>query len=402
VATALINSLPSPQFVHNLTKKQPVVPIKVAFFGEQGTGKTTSAALLAAALSKEYHNGAPVWVTDPELGWQFPKRRIFTPEGIELVQRTVPTYKAMMEDLRDAEQAGACAYVVELQKIWIELLATVRKECGNNWGNQLNSLWTAWVNRFLNSRLHCMALGRVGDVTDEILDDDGKLLKIKTGEKMKAGGSQSFGYEPHLVIRMKSEIKPARRKGQVIDGEGRILHCGYVLKDRTWELNGKILRWSDKDGYKPGGYRQVWESIRPHFNEVQATMGFVTLDTSANSSSVIDDDGNSEFYQARQRKEAIAGEIKACMDLFFGGRGKDDVQVRIAISDLIFGVKSKEAADALPIEKLERGLRILQGFERNVAPPVGMPSSKEEILITISEAIKEYDSGQTKMQELPF
>lgn len=388
--------------VAQIPKKLPIIPIKVALFGEQGTGKTTTAALLAAALSKELHGGAPVWVTDPELGWQFPKHRIFRVEGVELVQRTVPTFQAMMEDLREAERSGACVYAVELQKIWIELLKTVRKECGNNWGNQLNALWTDWVNHFLNSKLHCMALGRVGDVTDEILDERGEIQKIKTGEKMKAGGSQSFGYEPHLVLRMKTEIKPARRKGQMIDGEGRMLHCAHVLKDRTWELNGKIMRWSDKDGYKPGGYRQVWESIRPHFNEVQATMGFVTLDTSKNSSAMIDEDGNSEYYQARQRRDAIAGEIKACMDLFFGGRGKDDVQVRIAISDLLFGVKSKEAADALPVEKLERGLRILQGFERNVAPPVGMPSTKEEVLNKIAEAIREYDSGLSEMQDLPF
>lgn len=290
-------------------------------------------------------------------------------------------------------------YAVELQKIWIELLKTVRKECGNNWGNQLNSLWTDWVNRFLNSRLHCLALGRVGDVTDEILDEDGKLVKIKTGEKMKAGGSQSFGYEPHLVIRMKSEIKPARRKGQVIDGEGRILHCGYVLKDRTWELNGKILRWSDKSGYKPGGYRQVWDSIRPHFNEVQATMGFVTLDTSKNSSSMIDDDGNSEFYQMRQRKEAISAEIKACLDLYFAGRGKEEVQVRLAVTDLIFGVKSKEAADGLPIEQLERGLRILHAYEKF---PQHNLNGKDDVLKQITEAVREYDRGQSEEWEMPF
>lgn len=391
-----LNFNPQPQL---LIPKQRPIPLKVAFFGEQGTGKTTSAALLGAALSKEFHNGAPVWVTDPELGWQFPKHRIFKPEGIELVQRTVPTFKAMMQDLRDAERAGACVYAVELQKIWIELLATVRKECGNNWGNQLNKLWGEWVSAFLNSKLHCFALGRVGDVTDEILDEKGEILKIKTGEKMKAGGSSSFGYEPHLVIRMKSEIKPARRKGQVIDGEGRILHCGYVLKDRTWELNGKILRWSDKDGYKPGGYRQVWDSIRPHFNEVQATMGQVQLDTAANSSSLIDDDGNGEFYALRQRKDAVSAEIKACLDLYFAGRGKEEVQVRLAVTDLIFGVKSKEAADTLPLERLERGLRILHAYEKF---PQHQLDSKESVLKQMAEAVREYDRGESEEWEVPF
>src|SRR5437879_115878 len=48
-----------------------VVPIKIGWFGPQGSGKTTSAALLSLALSKEVYGGAPVYVTDTEPGWQF-------------------------------------------------------------------------------------------------------------------------------------------------------------------------------------------------------------------------------------------------------------------------------------------------------------------------------------------
>src|SRR5271157_581708 len=108
--------------IHNLPKKpvptpsatkSVVIPTKLAIFGEQGTGKTTTACLYAAAISKEFYGGAPVWGTDPELGMQFPRRTIFTPEKIEYQQRTVPTFQAMMQDLRDAERAGACVWMVE-------------------------------------------------------------------------------------------------------------------------------------------------------------------------------------------------------------------------------------------------------------------------------------------------
>src|SRR6185312_8424997 len=44
------SSTPAPAKVQPIQK---IVPLKIAWFGEQGTGKTTSAALLAAALSKE-------------------------------------------------------------------------------------------------------------------------------------------------------------------------------------------------------------------------------------------------------------------------------------------------------------------------------------------------------------
>jgi hypothetical protein len=380
-------------------QKATPIPTKLAIFGEQGTGKTTTACLYAAAISKEFYSGAPVWGTDPELGMQFPKHTIFKPEKIEFVQRTVPTFKAMLTDMRDAERAGACVWMVELQKIWIELLKTVRAKSGSNWGNELNALWTEYVAHFLNSKMHCIALGRVGDVTDDLVDDKGEITRVKTGEKMKAGGSNNFGYEPHLVLRMKLEQKPRRKGGKVEENAGRMNHVAYVLKDRTWALNGEEFRWSDKVGYKPGGYAQVWQSLKPHFAAVQETMGIVQLDTTASSEAMIDSNGNGEFYQARERKAAISAEIKACLDVSFAGRAKEDVQVRLAVTDLIFGVKSKEAADALPLEKLERGLRILHAYEKF---PVHKLESKEDVLSQVADAIAEYDRGESEEWEVPF
>jgi hypothetical protein len=393
-----------PQLVHNLEKKplvssSTVIPTKLAIFGEQGTGKTTTACLYAAAISKEFYGGAPVWGTDPELGMQFPKRTIFTPEKIDFQIRTVPTFQGMMTDLRDAERAGACVWMVELQKVWIELLKTVRKKSPNNWGNELNAMWTDYVAHFLNSKMHCIALGRVGDVTDDVIDDKGVITKVKVAEKMKAGGSNNFGYEPHLVLRMKIEIKPRRKAGQLIENGGRMNHVAYVLKDRTWALNGAEFKFSDKVGYKPGGYAQVWQALRPHFAAVQETMGFVTLDTTATSEAMISEEGNSEFFQMRQRREATSAEIKGCMDLFFGGQGKEEKQVRLAVNDLIFGVKSKEAADALPFEKLERGLRILHAYEK---VPNKVLDNREAVIAQIGECIAEYDRGESEEWDIPF
>src|SRR5438876_12018393 len=77
------------------------VPIKVAWFGGQGSGNATAAALLALARSKEVYGGAPVFVTDTEPGWQFLKP-LFAIEGVELIQRTEPTVKAMTATVTDS------------------------------------------------------------------------------------------------------------------------------------------------------------------------------------------------------------------------------------------------------------------------------------------------------------
>ena len=109
-----------------------------------------------------------------------------------------------------------------------------------------------------------------------------------------------------------------------------MVHRADVLKDRTRTLNGRTFRWTDKAKYEAGGYRQVWESIRPHFEEVQATMQRVTI-LAGSSQSLLSDSGDSEFYHQRQRKEAISAESKACLDLHFDGRGKEEVQIRLAV-----------------------------------------------------------------------
>jgi hypothetical protein len=114
---------------------------------------------------------------------------------------------------------------------------------------------------------------------------------------------------------------------------------------------------------------------------------------------MIDDEGHGEFYKERQKREVMTAEIKACLDLFFAGQGKEDKQVRIAVNDLLFGVKSKEAADALPIEKLERGLRILHAYEKF---PVHKLDNRDAVITQLTEAIAEYDNGQSDEWEVPF
>jgi hypothetical protein len=177
-----------------------------------------------------------------------------------------------------------------------------------------------------------------------------------------------------------------------------MVHRADVLKDRTWALNGRTFRWSDKARYETGGFRQVWESIRPHFEEVQATMQRVTI-LAGSSQSLISDSGDSEFYRQRQRKGAVSAEIKASLDLYFGGQGKEEKQLRLAVSELIFAVKSKEAADQLPLEQLERGLRILHAYEKVPQHNLG---SKDSVLQQITELTREYDQGQSKDWDMPF
>jgi hypothetical protein len=392
--------------------KQQIVPIKVGVYGGQGSGKTTSTALLALALSKEVYNGAPVAVTDTEPGWQF-LRPIFAMEGVELIQTTQPTFKAMLRDLRDAEKRGCCVWAIDsLTVVWQEVMKAAQGNRGQiqiqQWGD-IKAVWNEYTTTFLNSPMCTFALGRLGNEMEDVQDDNGKVKLVKTGTKFKAGGSESFGYEPHLLLEMSLERKSKVKQGSKLEGEGRMVHRVDVLKDRTWALNGAVIRWSDKPKYEKGGYRTVWQSIKPHFDRVQQTIAIVTLNPGASSNDLFDHDGNSEYYEKRKRRDVLVAEMHATMELLWGGSGKQEKQMRLRVFEHIFGFRTKEAADEASLEKIERGVRILQAFEKRVArekakePTVDILAKGDfEILAQLDIDISEYDQGTAEEENLPF
>jgi putative phage-type endonuclease len=101
--------------------------------------------------------------------------------------------------------------------------------------------------------------------------------------------------------------------------------------------------------------------------------------------------------EARQRR--LLTEVKNCLDFYFPGKAKTDAQIRVAICDLIFELKSCDLLDSLSAEKLERGWRILRAYERFANHDL---KTVEGILRQITDAIHEYDSGQSQEWELPF
>ena len=398
--------VPKPQ--PQLIKPAPVIPVKIGFMGEQGTGKTTSASLLAVALAKQFHGCAPIHVTDPELGWQFLEPVIFRREGIKLIQKTVPTFAAMCRDLRDAEREGACLWAVELGKIWTEILRTLQKAKPASWGSELSYMWMDFVAQFLNAKPHCLVLGRIQDIIEEVMDEEGRLKGMKVGEGMKAGGQRNnFGYEPHMVIRMYREQRPRVRKGKTLEGEGRVIHRAEVTKDRTWACNGKVFRWADRDQYQPGDFKYVWKDLQPHFEAVQKTMAFVSLDTVASSNELIGDDGRSEYFEKRDRKDVLIAELHAAMELLFGGQSREDKRMRLLVFEHVFGFRSKEAAEKASLDVIERGVRIIQAFEQRVkkektAGTEILGKGELEILAHLDIDIKQFDEGTAEEQELPF
>lgn len=391
-----------------------IVPIKFGIYGGQGSGKTTTAALIALALSKLFHDGAPVMVTDTEPGWQF-LRRIFKIEGVDLIQRTVPSFAAMMKDMRDAEREGACVHVTDQATIiWQDLMQSFKNKNGgripiNKWGD-IKQLWNGeYATLFRNSPLHCGVLGRIGNVMEEIAEENnqghltGDTKLITTGKQFKAGGGESLGYEPDFLLEMSLERKAKVTKGSKREGEGRMVHRADCMKDRSWALNGKVFRFSDKASYEKGGFTTVWTAIKPHFDAVQDTGQATRIEAGEQTTSLITEDGNSDFYERRERRDIMVAETKETLDMLWTGRSDAPKQMRVKAIEHVFGFKTKEALERTDLKVVERGLRIFKAFElRCKLNPDILLQEDDDVLKTLDKDIKAYDLGTAPHEELAF
>ncbi|MGH9504797.1 MAG: AAA family ATPase [Terriglobales bacterium] len=371
-----------------------IIPLKIGLFGGQGSGKTTTAALIAAALSKELHGGAPVWVTDTEPGWQFVRPRIFTPEKIELVTRKVPTFKAMLSDIYEAQKAGACVWAADqLTVIWAELMQSFKAKNGgfipiNVWGD-IRQMWNEYISAFRNSGMHCIAIGRLGNVMEEMQGDkEGELRLVKTGTTFKAGGSESFGYEPDWLCELSLERKPKvlRGKGPLpVEGEGRMIHRADVLKDRTWSTNGRVFRWGDKPSYKPGGYRAVWQDLLPYYEAVQQTGEHSQLEEGT-SETAIADDGRGDYYHKQRMRQMCLEDWDATMELMFPGSTAAMKRNRAVVGEAITGVRSRTRLEQYDVNQLQQCIGILMALEHRLKAE---PVATESDLLRMLELAKE-------------
>jgi hypothetical protein len=120
---------------------------------------------MAAAMSTQFYNRAPVYVVDPEAAWQFRKRRIFDVERIELIQRPYSTFKDMVDSLHEAEKTGACCWIVDpLTLIWNELLDSFQTEGSQrcsacSWGLSLPTSQLSKTRHI--TRCNCLLEGKV-------------------------------------------------------------------------------------------------------------------------------------------------------------------------------------------------------------------------------------------------
>jgi len=369
--------------------------MKLGNQGGTGTGKSTTAALLLLGLSIEYHGKAPVLVYDTEPGWHFIKP-IFDIEGVNLIIERGRHFKGMLDALSRGRREGACGFAVDsITHPWGELLERFADKSGRvpfHKFNQIKPMWNDWTVEFLNAPFHCIANGRLSWEYIMQQAEDGKYEPIKGDTKMKAGGGESFGYEPHLTCELDSK--------QVRDGSGKLKGMEYVclvLKDRSRALNGQEFTFKDIGAYKKGAYKQVLDAFRPHIEAIRLLAG-VTMPKD-NSAGIVPG-GDAEFFHRQQQKTATLEDWYACMDMVLPGRTDEGKRQRLIVTAEITGVRSKTRFEAYDLSQLLQCVGVLQAFERRVKSefPDGLAKIAESDLIAlVSMAKEDFRSGPKEM-----
>lgn len=352
---------------------------KVGIFGPGGSGKSLTATLIAIALSKTYHNGAPVVLQDTEgaSDWLLP---VYQAEGVKLFRVKSRAFVDMREALREAEAMGACAFIDDsYSHPWAELQESLKRrlkvsKLEFHHMQELQELWGEWVRQMLNSPLHCLLCGRLAYEWENDVDaETGKMGFHKAGTKMRA--EKDAGYEPHLLIEMEAErvmdeIKEVKKGNRVVKttriakkAGGHFIHNMHVLKDRAMDLNGLMFAFRDINHYKVGGWKPVYERLQPHFAKMNIGNGGNHAIAERSSTALFNGQGDSA-YQRRVKLVGVAlEELEATIVKLWPGSDAKSKALKALVIEVLFKTRSWKAVESKPLEELTLGLAALRLFE---------------------------------------
>lgn len=340
---------------------------KVGLFGGQGSGKTTTSALIALGLSKTYHKGAPVAFMDTENGSDY-LVPIFEAEGVPLLVFKSRAFKDMCAGIREAEEGGCCGYLVDsYTHPWVELNDALKKQLRVSrlefrHMDQLKTMWRGWTDLMLNSSLHVIVSGRLGYVWDHQEGESGKKDElVKLGTKMKS--ESEAGYEPSLLIEMEGIQSELARQKKTRAKQGSIVHHAYVLKDRWRTLNGRTFSWKDMNDYKVGDYVKVFKEFQPHFSHLAIGTEQRAVDPNRTSGAMFDGSGDSAYQQRARRVQIVLEEIEGTLVALWPGQDAKSKELKRLAVETLFGTRSWTAVSAKSLEALDAGLDAFKLFE---------------------------------------
>ena len=346
---------------------------KIGGFGQAGSGKTVTGALLAIALARQL-GLKQVYMVDTETGADFVEP-IFKRYGLRLLVKKTRALKALSDTVDEMGESGEILLVDSITHHWDEFMKAFLAKKGKDrislpdWG-QLKPQWNeSWATPFVVSKLHIIVLGRLSDVYDMFLNEKGELESHKTGTKMKV--ESGFGYEPSVLFEMerakrellgggirKLKDKKAREKQASAALRSRqFVHLCTIIKDRSQQIMGKEFAFeAPEDG--PLTYDAVWEAFQPFFKSINLGGAHTPLDTSSDSTELFSGPaGTPRWKDNDNRRQVALDEIQEHIRKFMPWRDERCKVLKGDVLEALFGSRGwKHVEINVPLEKLEKVL----------------------------------------------
>ena len=326
---------------------------KVGIYGNAGSGKTYTAALIAIGLHKFAKATKPVGMfdTEPAASYIIP---LFKAAGIDfVVYDESRALKDLMAFMDEAEEACSVVIVDSVTHVWRDTqesyLAKINEGLArknkkpvhklefHHWG-PIKGAWAKFTDRYLSSKLHVIVCGRAGSIYEyQTNEETGKKELITTGTRMAT--EKEMGYEPSLLI----EMVPARE-------DGKIVNRAIVMKDRTATLNGNEIDFPD------------FGKLQSHFAFLNIGGEHYTSLDARDSKEMFTEDGQDDWSNEQRQRAIWSEEILGILQTHFPSQSVEHKKQRQDLMFEYFGTRSWTKVENTASDKLKTGFEALKAF----------------------------------------
>lgn len=331
---------------------------KIGLYGDAGSGKTVTAALLAIGIHKYAKLEKPVAMFDTEPGASF-IIPLFEKAGVPfLVADQSRALVDLMAFMREAEETCSIAIADSITHVWRDVQESYLKKINDglkkkgkppiyklefhHW-NAIKPEWAKFTDLYLHSKLHCIVCGRAGSIYEYQTNDQGKKELITVGTKMAT--EKEMGYEPSLLIEMLKNRE-----------DGRIVNTAVVEKDRSMNFNGEDFTFTDAALKawlkKPDTLPPPFRALIKHFESLNIGGQHFESMRERDSQELFTSDGENGWDKERREREIWCEEIKNLLIKHgLDGTSADVKKRRLSLLEAAFGtgawtaIENKRASD---------------------------------------------------------
>jgi len=344
--------------------------LKGAVYGDAGSGKTYTAALVLSQFIKEYVPDSRLVMLDTEGGAGFVAPMVKKITGKELLVLTATSFPELRDFLKLCAEEQHVGLIDSATHPWRTLcedfLDAKRERVKGAGGNPqttrmslndwapVKEVWNkGFSDPFKFLPAHLFYCGRCGDTWEMVKDDEGNETLEKTGTKMKI--EKESAYEPSLLWEMFRQANPAYNPRGETTGP-QWIHRAIIVKDRAGVIGGYA---DDPD----------IAFFRPH---IEFLVGGTHATPTENPPHVFEQGEGPNWATIKRRRNAVLETIKDELLLAHPSTSAADKKAKVALLRMAFDqdvnwTDLEGDETKYPVHILDGGLKQLRTIIREQA-----------------------------------